>query len=350
MALGIARDLALGPLRRPRGDSFADVLRAALGPAICTRFYLPYARKIWGVDPGLLAGEQARRRVGAASPGRILRRVVSRGDAGKRTFLYPRGGYGRIVEALGEGARGAGATILTGATARRVELAPGGAAVELEDGRRLEARRLWSTVPLPALARMSHPAPGPAALAAAGALAFRAMLLVYLVLDRPRYTGFDAHYLPAGSTPVTRISEPKNYREGGDPAGVTVLCAEIPCDEGDALWIAGDGELAAIVAGALAECGLPEAAPSHVEVARLRHAYPILRAGFEAHLARLDDWASAQPALLTLGRQGLFVHDNAHHALAMAWAAVECLGPGGAFDDAAWNSARLRFAQHVVED
>jgi hypothetical protein len=64
----------------------------------------------------------------------------------------------------------------------------------------------------------------------------------------------------------------------------------------------------------------------------------------------LDDWAAAQPRLLTFGRLGLFVHDNTHHALAMAWAAVDALRADGTFDDAAWAAARGRFARHVVED
>ena len=350
MALAVARDMALAPLRRPRADTFDEVLRAALGPAICERFYLPYARKIWGLPPAELSGEQARRRVSASTPGRLLRRVLARGDAGRRTFLYPRHGYGQIVEALGRAAEEAGAVILRGAAVEAVELAPDGAAVTLAGGGRLEGRRAWSTLPLTALAAMARPAPGDAVLAAAAALRFRGMLLVYLALDAPRYTPFDAHYLPAGATPVTRISEPRNYRDGDDPPDVTVLCAEIPCERGDALWAAGDAELAAVVTAALAECGLPEPAVTGVEVARLAHAYPVLRAGFGEHLARLQAWADAQPALLTLGRQGLFVHDNAHHALAMAWAAADHLAPDGGFDDAGWASARRRFAEHVVED
>ncbi len=40
------------------------------------------------------------------------------------------------------------------------------------------------------------------------------MLLVYLVVPTPQWTPFDAHYLPEGWTPITRISEPKNYRDG----------------------------------------------------------------------------------------------------------------------------------------
>lgn len=350
MALGAVRDAVLGPLRRPRADTFSEVLLAALGPTICDHFYFPYARKIWGVPPQELSGEQARRRVGARSPGRIVRRVLTPGAGRRGSFLYPRRGYGQITEALAGDAVEAGARIELGAEVSGVDLDPGGGCVGLADGRTLSARRVWSTLPLPALAAMARPSPGAAALAAAASLRFRAMLVVYLVLDQSRYTAFDAHYLPGGATPVTRVSEPVNYRDGDDPPGRTVLCAEIPCDAGDALWSAGDDDLGRIAADGLAECGLPRPAVAGVEVVRLRHAYPILRAGGDDDVARLDRWAESQPALLTLGRQGLFVHDNAHHALAMAWAAVDCLGRDGSFDDDAWRAARARFAGHVVED
>ena len=230
----------------------------------------------------------------------------------------------------------------------RLELDGAGVAVELEDGGRVEAARCFSTIPLPALARLAG-APDEV-LASASELRLRSMLLVYLVLDRDRYTDFDAHYLPGAETPVTRVSEPKNYRDGDDPRGRTVLCAEIPADRDDALWRATDAELAAVVARTLVEAGLPEPAPREVVVKRLPAAYPIYRVGWEGPFGVLDAWAAAQPRLLTFGRQGLFAHDNAHHALAMARAAVDALEPGGEFDEDAWATARARFAQHVVED
>jgi protoporphyrinogen oxidase len=350
MALGALRDAALAPLRRPRADTFAEVLRAALGPAICERFYFPYARKIWGLPPEELAGEQARRRVGASSPGRILRRVLAPPGAARRGFLSPRRGYGQLWEALAGDAAAAGARITLGAEVTGVELAPDGARVTVAGGHEVTGRRVWSTIPLPALAAMARPAPGPAVLEGARGLRFRAMLLVYLVLGGGRYSPYDAHYLPEPVTPVTRVSEPPNYRGGDDPPDRTLLCAEIPCDPDDALWAADDDALGRLAADGLAACGLPRPAPLGVHVERLRHAYPVLRAGQADALGRLDDWAAAQPALLTLGRQGLFVHDNAHHALAMAWAAVDCLRPEGGFDEAAWAAARARFARHVVED
>jgi protoporphyrinogen oxidase len=351
VAAGIVRDAALGARRPgPRADTFAEVLRAGLGPTICERFYFPYARKLWGADPAELSGDQARRRVAARSPGRLVGRALARGKAGRRFFLYPRRGYGQLWEALAAGAARAGAQVLLGADARRLELRPEGARATLADGRVIEARRAWSTLPVTTLAAMASPAPPPAALAAAAALRYRAMLLVYLVLPRPRYTPFDAHYLPGGGTPVTRVSEPRNYRDGDDPAGVTVLCAEIPCDADGALFAAPADELGRVAVAGLVGSGLPRPEVAGVEVVRLRHAYPVLRAGADAHLAALERWAAGQAALLTLGRQALFVHDNAHHALAMAWAAADCLRRDGSFDDAGWAAARRRFAAHVVED
>jgi protoporphyrinogen oxidase len=351
MAAGALRDAALGPLRRPpRADTFSEVLLAALGPTLCERFYFPYARKIWGVDPAELSGEQARRRVGARSPGRMVARAVGRGARGKRSFLYPRRGYGQIWEALADAGERAGVDLMLGTAATALALSPEGAVAGLSDGRTIAARRVWSTIPLPALARIASPAAPPGALAAAASLRFRAMTLAYLVVERSRYTEFDAHYLPSGATPVTRVSEPKNYRDGDDPRGHTVLCAEIPCDAGDEIWGAGAEELGGVVADGLLEAGLPHPRPAEVQVVRLENAYPILRTGFEGPLAALDGWADAQPALLTLGRQGLFVHDNAHHALAMAWAAADCLRRDGSFDALGWAAARERFAAHVVED
>jgi protoporphyrinogen oxidase len=335
-ALRAARDAALAPTRRPRADTFAEVVRAGLGPTLGERFYFPYARKIWGAEPGELAGEQARRRISAATSGKLLTRVVRRG--GGRTFWYPRRGYGQLSEALADAAAAAGAELRFGVEAARVEL--GASSVRVGD---VEADRLFSTIPLAALSRVAG-GPDPAG------LELRAMLLVYLVLDLERYTPYDAHYLPEEWTRVTRVSEPKNYRDGDDPRGRTVLCAELPCSVDEELWTAPDELLGLLVSDTLARAGLPAVRPVEVAVRRLPAAYPVYRVGWEAAFERVDTWATAQPRLLTFGRQGLFVHDNTHHALAMAWAGVDAIREDGSFDDAAWRAARARFSRHVVED
>ena len=150
---------------------------------------------------------------------------------------------------------------------------------------------------------------------------------------------------------MTRVSEPANYRDGDDPPSRTVLCAELPCSRDGDLWRAGNDRLAGLVRAALADRGLPEPGPvRRVAVRRLPNVYPVYRAGYTTPFQALDAWAAAQPALLSFGRLGLFVHDNTHHALAMAWAAADALAPDGAFDHAAWSAARESFTSHVVED
>jgi protoporphyrinogen oxidase len=350
-AAGAARDAATGWARRPRADTFAEVLRAGLGPTMCERFYFPYARKLWGLDPSELAGEQARRRVTAGSPARLLARVVRGAGGGGGFFWYPRRGFGTISERLAEAAAAAGAELRFGAAVEKVSLGePARATVTLTGGETVTAARVWSTIPLPALARIAEPAPPAAVVAAAGRLDFRAMLLVYLVLDGGRYSPYDAHYLPDPATPVTRVSEPTNYRDGDDPPGRTVLCAELPCERDGGLWRAADGELVGLVLATLRDRGLPAPAVRAVAVRRLPAVYPVYRVGYAAAFDALDAWAAARPALLSFGRLGLFVHDNTHHALAMAWAAADALGPDGGFDQTAWAAARARFTTHVVED
>jgi protoporphyrinogen oxidase len=350
-AVGAVRDAALAPLRHPRADTFAEVVRAGLGPTVADAFYAPYVRKIWGIDPTELSGELARRRVSAGGPAAIARRVLRARRPEGRTFLYPRRGFGQIAERVADAATEAGATIRCDVDVEHVTLRGDGVTVTVAGGGTIDADRLWSTAPLPELATRTEPAPEPAVLEAARNLTHRAVVLVYLVLDRPRWTEFDAHYFPGEDVPMARLSEPRNYRDDpDDPPDRTVLCAELPCDVADDTWEAPDAEMGERVAAALARLGLPPVEPVRTEVVRLPRVYPVYRTGFEWDLSALDLWAADQPALLTFGRQGLFVPDNSHHAYEMGWSAAAALRADGSFDQAAWASARTRFRSFVVED
>jgi protoporphyrinogen oxidase len=348
-AFRAAAGAALTPVLRPRADTTAEVLRASLGPAVATEFYEPYLTKIWGVSPHQLSGELARRRVSARSPTDLVRRALRGSGDARRTFLYPRRGFGQIAEALADAASAAGADIRLGEPVERVTL--GRDSVQLLTGAGMvEADRVWSTAPISVLVSMLDPEPPAEIVASATGLEHRALVLVYLVVDRPAYTAFDAHYFPAVANPVSRLSEPKRYRDGDDPADRTVLCAEVPCTVGDAMWTASDDALRDVVEGALAGEGLPRVDARAVVTRRLPRVYPLYRPGFDRGLGGLDEWLLAQDRLLTFGRQGLYVPDNTHHVLAMGAAAADALGADGRFDQLEWRRARDRFASHVVED
>ncbi len=363
-AAGVARDAA-GKLLRSNGtgdiakESFASVLEANLGPTICHEFYFPYAEKIWGVEPDQLSATQARRRVSAGSFAKLIKKVASAVPGlkppGSGRFYYPRKGFGQITEAFAEAAVAAGADFRLATPVRQL-IPPAGSepwkVVCGSEGSETElaADYVWSTIPISALARLMSSRVPERVEQAAGSISYRAMLLIYLHLETQQFTPFDAHYFPGRTTAITRLSEPKNYADDDEPTGRTTLCAELPCTVGDGTWSRNDEELGRLVAQDLSQVGIPLASPpASVTVRRLPQAYPIYLDGYQQHFGALDDWASALPRFLTYGRQGLFAHDNTHHALAMAYAAAECLGPDG-FDERLWREHRRTFESHVVED
>lgn len=355
-ALGVIRDILTGPLRPsvPESEDFAKVLTAALGPTITNVFYLPYGWKMWGQDPATLSGIQAKKRVSAGSVSGILKRLVKPPGAGK--FWYMRKGYGQISDVYAEEATEHGADIRFGS--RVVELHPPAdegtpwRVVVERGGERetIEGDYVWSTIPITAIARAVQPAAPPEVLDAMEQIRYRSMVLVYLRLDVDQFTTTDAHYFPERHIAMTRLSEPKNYFGLPTPEGRTVLCAELPCSREDDLWTLSDEELGQRVAEDMERAGLPlPVQPSAVMTRRLPYAYPIYQQGYEHPLRTLDGWSSSLPRFLSYGRQGLFAHDNTHHALFMAYKAVDCLQDGD-FDEELWRQYREIFKTHVVED
>lgn len=360
-AFGVVRDILSKALpgKETAEENFETILRRGLGSTICEEFYFPYARKIWGMEPVDLSPVQAHKRVSSNSIAKLIKRLLpfgsgSRGAKTKSIFYYPRDGFGQISEAIGEAAARSGADIRLGAKVTRVVLGPDGHKLEYEfQGERckLDTQHIWSTIPITTLARLSEPAAPEPVIAAARSLRFRGMLLIYLVLDTPQFTPFDAHYLPGADIRITRLSEPANYSARTNPENTTVLCAELPCQAGDEIWKLEDEALGQLVLEDLAQAGIPvECNVSRVLVKRLPQAYPLYPSGFESAFDVLDSWVEGLENVLTFGRQGLYAHDNTHHALYMAFAAASCLGDDGLFDRSKWAQAREVFATHVVED
>ena len=360
-AVSLMLDAVTKPLRRKtKGEeSFATVLRAGLGPTISENFYFPYVRKLWALPPEELAVTLAKRRVSGSSIGKILMKVARQipGLKGKTTggFYYPRKGFGQITERLAAQAQAHGAAFEFGAEVSGVEHS-GGRVTGVrykKDGKELASKTnaVWSTLPISLLVRLMDPVAPPEVLEAARRIRYRGMILIYLILEQDQFSEYDAHYFPELATPMARMSEPKNYSASTEPKGRTILCAELPCDPDEPYWSMSDDELGRSMCGWLGAVGLPVTAKVNRTVTRrLGQAYPVYDRHYEESFRVMDEWIASIRGLLTFGRQGLFAHDNTHHALAMAYAAAECLAPTGEFDTEKWAEHRRVFETHVVED
>jgi protoporphyrinogen oxidase len=360
-ALGVAADMMrkILPRNRREPQTFATVLERGLGRTICREFYFPYARKLWGLAPQELAVMQAQRRISGSSLGKMVRKIAAQVPGlkppGVGRFFYPRRGYGQISEQIAQAAQGAGADLRLGARVTAVEREDRRVtAVRVEQNgseQRIEADMVWSTLPITMLVRGLRPQAPATVQAATGALGYRAMILIYLVLDQDRFSEYDAHYFPEEHIAISRMSEPKNYCAASEPRGRTVLCAELPCAAGDATWRMSDEALGQLLLQCLEQCGIPARAPVlGVATRRLRQAYPVYVRGYEEHFGKMDAFLESLEGLVNYGRQGLFAHDNTHHALYMAYGAVDCFREDGSFDRGKWTQYRKVFEEHVVED
>ncbi len=360
-ATSLAVDIVLKmlPRRRVAEETFATVLRRGLGPTICDSFYYPYVEKLWGIPPTELAVKLAERRVSGNSVSRILQKVARQTPGLKSPtaggFYYPRNGFGQISQGLHDSAVANGAKFVLGAEVTGVTCEDGhvtGVSYEKSGHEyKCSTDAVWSTLPISLLVKMIRPAAPAPVIEAANRIRFRGMILIYLVLEQNQFSEYDAHYFPELSIPISRMSEPKNYSASHEPGNRTILCAELPSDPDRAEWQMTDTELGQKMCHWLAGVGLPVTAPvKQVMTRRLRFAYPVYDRNYESHFKAMDTWLSGISGLLTFGRQGLFAHDNTHHAMTMAFAAVDCFRRSGDFDWQRWAQYRHEFETHVVED
>ncbi|HJM37757.1 MAG TPA: FAD-dependent oxidoreductase [Acidimicrobiales bacterium] len=344
------KDSLTSPFRQPAEETFAEYIKAGLGPKVFDLVYGPYAKKLWGINAEELHSDLARKRVSAKSHLDILKKLIRSTISNGQNFFYPRNGYGQICERLAEEAENKGARFLFETEIKSIDFTHKEHVTTKTENGSFDSQRVWSTAPFSSLAKMINPSPPPQILESLEQLKYRAMVLVYLICDQERLTEFDAHYFPEIDTPISRISEPKNYREGSDPKNFTIICCEVPCWEGDKIWLASDEELGEMMIDSLAKQGLPKINLLETETRRLPRVYPIYDLDYKERFENLIDWSTSQERLTIFGRQGLFAPDNLHHALSMGHAAATALSSDTSFAHDFWKSSLEEFQTHVVED
>ncbi len=363
--IGFTGDLLLKPFRKKNTpqNSFADALLQGLGKTICKNFYFPYAKKLWGLPPQEISIIQAQRRVAANSFGKIIKKVLSllpgikKENAGR--FFYPRQGFGQISVVLAREVERLGGKIYYSSTAEQISFRqgrPDNVRLKINSENSTEVidcrcNFVFSTIPLTVLARLLNPAPPQHIQEAGKKLQYRSMILHYLVLETDQFTSFDAHYVPDDHFIISRISETKNYSSNEQPRGLTGLCSEIPCNTDDEIWNSSDEAITERVLNELQQMELTVNCPVRkAYTKRLAFAYPIYNQNFADHLEALDNYILQFSGMVSLGRQGLFAHDNTHHTMEMALRANECLDSDLSWNSALWKKYREDFAAHVVED
>ncbi len=310
-----------------KADSYEDYVRAYYGHGLYERIFEPFARKVWGLPPSKISAETARVRLRGENIWHVLRdSLFSREETYVSEFLYPQGGIGGIAQQFADEIEAQGGMFLyqhSVHSIRRKKDQITSILCQNPYGKiEIKCDELINTIPLPNLIQRLDTTPKPV-LEASQHLRFRALVLLYMLYDAPLSVPDTWLYYPEDNVPFSRISVPNNFMAGQNPPSQGCLCLEFCCQAEDSIWKSDQWRLAEKANQILLDSGLLSAQPVDTLAVRLREGYPIYHQGYEQALNPVLDYLKTLKNLLTVGRQGLFRHNNIDQAIQMGLKAAE---------------------------
>ncbi|RJP18992.1 MAG: FAD-dependent oxidoreductase [Candidatus Omnitrophota bacterium] len=308
--------------------SYEEYVQRYYGNALYQTIFKPFAQKVWGVEASQISEETARVRLRGENIWHALKdSLLAREETYVSEFLYPRGGIGEIARKFSQEIISRGGHIAIGKNVDAVQVDHGQIKHIQTSGmggeREYPCDYLVNTIPLPTFTNLISPSAPDEILDASRRLHFRALVLVYLLF----YHDFGIQdtwlYYPEKHVPFSRIYVPDNFANTRENQGKTCLCLEFPCETGDKIWTAQIEDLATPAVRILRESGLIDTEPVDALAVRIEEGYPLYAVGYEQSLKAIVNWLNTTKNCLTVGRQGLFRHNNIDQGMQMGLLAAE---------------------------
>jgi protoporphyrinogen oxidase len=317
----------------PEGGTFEKWVINRFGQRLYETFFKTYTEKVWGIPCHMIQADWAAQRIKGLS----LRTAVSHALFGSNRhqaktlineFHYPVLGPGMMWQRFKERIEAHGGEILLNTEvigfkwgAHRLKR------VVLRQGEKIEeisGDHYISTVPLiDLISKLDPSAPEEAAVAARN-LAYRAFILVGVILNQAKLFPDNWIYVHSPEVRVGRIQNFGNWSTAMVPdPKKTSLGMEYFCTEGDALWTMSDAGLIDLAKEELRRLGLANGA--RVEegvVLRQAKAYPVYDKDYHLRLQVIQQFLRTIDNLQTIGRNGLHRYNNQDHSMLTAMLAV----------------------------
>jgi protoporphyrinogen oxidase len=314
----VVKDCLLGLVtaleRQARGEfeptNYEQWMRGFFGDGIAERLMIPYARKLWTVEPATMDFSWIGRRVPTPDVERILIGALTSDVAqvgATAHFWYPwRGGIEALPRALAQRVQ----NVELGRELRRIDLRR--RVLELTDGDEIAYGELVFTLPLADLPRYVSDLPARVASACA-ALQFQGILNVNLGIDREAISDKHWVYFYEDAFPFHRLSFPANFSPHNVPPGKSSISTEIAYRAG--MTPDRDSAVTATVA-ALRAARILEDGDSieAVHVEAISPAYVIYDLGHRTAVDTIATWLDTVGIHLA-GRFGRWEYFNMDHAM-----------------------------------
>jgi len=230
----VVRDCLVGLVRaaqrQARGEfnpaNYGEWMRGFFGDGIADHLMIPYARKLWTVDPEEMEFSWIGRRVPTPDFERIITGALTDDVAqvgATASFWYPRrGAIEPLPRALGQ--RLHAANVHLGRTAVRVELP--GKRVVFGDGEVVPFDHLIFSLPLPEIPRLFTGVPPEVERACRG-LRYQGIYCINLGIDRPGISDMHWVYFYEDPFPFHRLSFPATFSPDTVPPGKSSIATEV---------------------------------------------------------------------------------------------------------------------------
>lgn len=301
-------------------ESLYDWAASKVGPTI---FYYtglgPYIEKLYGIPPKEVSSDWGKQRLKSLinfnlwkSIARDLKPAKKRQRANTR---YCPEGIGELAEALHRYFVKNGGVIrlnakVSGINVRRRSVEN----IIFHEGDRCHSVTgdyIISSVRLVDLIRMIEHRPPSEVMSAANLLRYRNLILLYLIINRPRILENCLLYMAERNATFKRITEFKYFTDKAAPEDKTSLCVEICCGADDDIWKETDEIIFQKIMREMEELNIVR--PLDLEkyfVKRVTNTYPIYYLNYQETLEQIFDYLAGIRNLVSIGRQGLYQHDN----------------------------------------
>jgi len=310
--------------------TYEDYFIAGFGRPGYDLLFKDYAVKVWG-DPKKLSEELGRKRIPVPNIIDLIFSSSGKDSEGRELnadyFYYPKNhGFAFVIESLNKKILAKKGEVITNATISRIESSNGkiSGITYTVDGEKNVKNTITpdfvvSTIYLKDLISVMTPRPPSNVKAAADGLKYRAILIIYLFVDKPRVMKDNFIFFPEKRYIFNRVSELNSFSPNVTKKGKSILITEITCDYDGALYNSDDAYLFRRVMDDLEDVGIvKEGEVSGFHVKKGERIYPIFDLEMRKRLARIFDHLDKYDNMIMLGRQGLYNYNNTDHCIDMS--------------------------------
>lgn len=311
-------------------ESYESYMISMVGRGIYERLFKPYAIKLWGLDPTLVAPNPAISRNGNFELPLFLKELLRKLRKGYVDYYYyPRKGIGVLAENIKKEFLANGGELFLETRINEIKSHNRNRinVITVSDFRgetwdinvntlisTIDQENLLDLIETTGLRQKTQPC--------GKKLSYRSLRLIYIETKDNIPSRNETHYFPEPKYLIGRVSELNKYSPSlNKPNGCTILTVEIPCTVNDTVWKMTDDELFARCKKELVAVNLLKGEAVNTRLCysrKLTDVYPVYKLNYKALFREKYNYLNTYENLFLVGRNALFLHCNIDHCMRMA--------------------------------